>query len=298
MALAAPASGGRMLTLVPWKGRALVGTRQSAAFAQPGDTSVSEAEVEALLADANQAFPALKLTAADVTLVHRGLVPAVQGRGGAPDLRMIPEVCDHAKEGAAGAFTILSAKYSSARGVAEQVTRVVARRLGKRVKPSRTARTVLPGAGIADHEALTIETARPLGLDLSIATIRHLTARYAERTADIVRLMHAMPDRCAPVAPSTLTTGVEVVYVIRTEMAHRLTDIVLRRTGLGAMGHPGDEAVHECARIAGLELGWDATRLADEVSQVNRFYAVTGGDSQAPRDGASPNPGEAAPQTI
>src|SRR3954469_9569249 len=35
MALAAPAQDGRMLTLVPWRGRALVGTSQSSTFVQP-----------------------------------------------------------------------------------------------------------------------------------------------------------------------------------------------------------------------------------------------------------------------
>jgi glycerol-3-phosphate dehydrogenase len=66
-----------------------------------------------------------------------------------------------------------------------------------------------------------------------------------------------------------------VVYVIRQEMALRLTDILLRRTSVGALGPPGDEAVHECARIAAVELGWDATRTAEEVSALNLFYAIT-----------------------
>jgi glycerol-3-phosphate dehydrogenase len=276
MALAAPAAHGRMLTLVPWRGRALVGTSQSQAFAQPGDGGASPAEVEALIADANLAFPALKISTADVALVHRGLVPAVKGRSGAPELRMIPAVCDHAKEGAEGAFTVFSAKYSSARGVAEHVTRLVARRLGKRVKPSKTGTTVLPGAGIADHEALSIETARALGLELSIATIRHLIARYAERAAAVIRLMHELPDLRSPLAASTPTIGAEVLYVIREEMALKLTDILLRRTSVGALGHPGDDAVHECARIAAVELGWDAERTAAEVSSVNHFYAIKG----------------------
>ena len=80
------------------------------------------------------------------------------------------------------------------------MTHLVARRLGKRVRPSRTATTILPGAGIADHEALAIETARALGLELSIATIRHLIARYAERAADVIRLMHELPDLRSPLA--------------------------------------------------------------------------------------------------
>ena len=274
MALAAPASHGRMLTLVPWRGRALVGTSQSQTFAQPGDTGASPAEVEALIADANMAFPALKISTADVTLVHRGLVPAVKGRSGVPELRMIPLVCDHAKEGAEGAFTIFSAKYSSARGVAEQVTH-------RRRTPARQTRQAVEDG---NDDPSWRRYRRPRGARdrncagarsrLSIATIRHLIARYAERAADVIRLMHDLPDLRSPLAASTPTIGAEVVYVIRHEMALKLTDIVLRRTSVGALGHPGDEAVHECARIAAVELAWDATRTAEEVSSVNAFYVI------------------------
>ena len=156
MALAALAPGGRMLTLVPWRGCAIVGTSQSATFVEPGDTDVSAAEVTALIADANHAFPALHLTPAHVTLVHRGIVPAIAGANSVPDLRPAPDILDHASEGAAGAVTVIGVKYTTARGVAERVTRVVAGRIGKRVGPSRTATSTLPGAGIADHEALAI----------------------------------------------------------------------------------------------------------------------------------------------
>ena len=274
MALAAPASHGRMLTAVPWRGFVLVGTSQSQTFATPGDVGASAAEVERLVADANAAFPALKLTASDVRLVHRGLVPAVRGRNGLPELRMIPEVYDHAAEGAQGAFTIAGAKYSSARGVAERVTGLVARRLGKRIPPSRTATTVLPGAGIADHEALAIERCRALHLDLSIATIRHLIRRYAEHAADIITLMHEHPRLEIPLTPDEPTLAAEIVYVIRNEMAVTLADIVLRRTTFGAAGHPGDEAIREAARMAAVELEWDAERTAQEIEDLRRFYLV------------------------
>jgi glycerol-3-phosphate dehydrogenase len=274
IALAAPASHGRMMTLVPWRGLALVGTSQSRTFAQPGDTGASGAELETLIADANTAFPALRLTPDDVRLVHRGLVPAVKGRTGVPELRMMPEVYDHASEGAPGAFSIAGAKYSSARGVGERVTGLVARRLGKRVPPSRTGTTVLPGAGIADHEALAIERGRAVGVDLSIAEIRHLIARYAERAADIVSLIHQRPALRAPLAAGEPTVQAEILHVIQQEMAVRLTDIILRRTTFGATGHPGEEAIQASAAIAAAELGWDAERTADEIDAVRSFYAV------------------------
>ena len=275
IALAAPASQGRMLTLVPWRGVALVGTRQSSTFAQPGDTGVSGDEADALIKDANAAFPALRLTRDDVRLVHRGLVPAVKNKQGTPDLRMIADVCDHTSDGADGAFTVLSAKYSSARGIAERVTNLVARKLGKSVRPSRTGTTVLPGAGIADHEALAIEKGRELNLDLPIATIRHLIARYAERTPAIIELMHARPELREPLTPTEPTVGAEIVHVIHHEMALTLGDIVLRRTPLGSAGHPGADALRASARLAAAELGWDQERVAQEIATVEKTYFIS-----------------------
>ena len=53
------------------------------------------------------------------------------------------------------------------------------------------------------------------------------------------------------------------VLAARTVTAQQLT--VDRQHG---------EAVHECARIAAMELEWDAERTAEEVLAVNLFYAI------------------------
>jgi glycerol-3-phosphate dehydrogenase len=277
MALAAPTAAGRMLTLVPWQGHALIGTSQSASMVRPDDVSVTAAEVQAFVAEANEAFPALGLGPDEVTLVHRGVVPAVPVRNGAPALLQAPAVYDHASEGASGAFTVVGVKYTTARAVAERVTNLVANRLGKRVRPSRSATTVLPGAGIADHEALAIETARRFSLELPLTTIRHLIGRYAESGAEIVRLFGERPDLLAPLSPEVQTRRAEIVHVIRREMAVRLSDIVIRRTGLGVQGRPPDDAIRASAVIAAAECGWDAQRTADEIRRVQDFYSIATG---------------------
>jgi glycerol-3-phosphate dehydrogenase len=274
IALAAPAPSGQMLTLVPWRGRAIVGTGQSKTLVQPDATGVTTHEVNAFIAEANGAFPALRLTRDDVTLVHRGIVPATEASDAAPALLSVPVIYDHAADGAAGAMTVIGVKYTTARRVAQTVTERIAKRLGKRLAPSRTATTVLPGAGIADHEALAIETARACALDLPVATIRHLIALYAERTADIVRLMHERPDLRTPVSPAVATLGAEVVHVIRHEMAIRLTDAIIRRTSLGAAGLPDEAALRRSAEIAARELGWEADRTETELAAVRQFYII------------------------
>jgi glycerol-3-phosphate dehydrogenase len=57
-------------------------------------------------------------------------------------------------------------------------------------------------------------------------------------------------------------------------MACTLADIVIRRSELGAMGHPGEEVVAACAGIAAEELGWDNDRRNREIAAVGRFYAL------------------------
>jgi glycerol-3-phosphate dehydrogenase len=277
MALAAAAPSGRMLTLVPWRGRALVGTSQSQHFVAPDRSSLTAAALRAFLEEANYAFPALGITPDSVTLVHRGRLPAVRGRDGRPTLRAAAAVLDHATEGAPGAFTIFGAKYTTARGAAERAITLIGRRLGKRLSPSRTATATLPGAGIADHEALAIEAARRSMLDLPPPTLSHLIARYAERSPDVIRIIHERSELGGAVSSSAPTIGAEVVYAIREEMALRLVDIVIRRTGLGAAQYPGEEAVRACADLAATELGWSEQRIAAEIAAVRDFYRITDG---------------------
>lgn len=272
MALAATDRSGRMLTLVPWRGRALVGTYQSEDFVTPDRSVISRAVIDGFIDEVNYAFPALGLAHQHVRLVHRGIMPANRDRHGRPTPRFTPAVLDHAGDGVPGACTILAAKYTSARAVAERAVTLLARRLGKRIFPSRTATTTLPGAGIADHEALAIEAARALGVEVPQGLLRHLITRYAEHAPQIIRILREQPALGEPVSAAEPTIGAEIVYCIREELAHRLTDVVIRRTALGAAGHPGDQAVVACASIAAAELGWDETRRNDEIQAVRDFY--------------------------
>ena len=264
---------GSMLTLTPWQGRALVGTFQSDTFKQPSDLAISSAEIETAIAAANSAFPALKLTAADVTLVHRGIVPAQKLADGRAVLLAQPQILDHDGEGVAGAMTVIGVKYTTARLVGQRAADAAIARLGK---PSLRARRqtieILPGAGIADHEALTIETARAVGLELAPLIIRQLNAIYGDRSAAIVTLMAERTDWRMPLVPGRPNVGAEVIHAIRFESSVTLADIVIRRMELGAMHHPGEEVVKAAATIAAEELNWDATRREREMADVNDFY--------------------------
>src|SRR6185436_4794084 len=252
IALAAPSPKGYMLTLVPWHGRALVGTWQSDTLATPADLAPTAAEVDAFVADANAAFPALRLTRADVTLVHRAIVPAE--RAGSP-VRFLsaPEILDHAKDGAPGAMSVVGIKYTTARSVGARAAAAAAKALGGSTRRTDTDTAILPGAGIADHEALAIETARAVHLELAPPIIRHLMDVYGDRAAAIVRIMAERSEWRMPLVPGRPTVGAEGIHAIRHEMAATLSDIVIRRTELGAMEHPGADLVKAMAAIAAVD---------------------------------------------
>ena len=273
IALAAATAAGRMLTLVPWRGQAIVGTSQSRDLLEAGQDRVSPAELQAFVAEANQAFPALDLTLDAVTLVHRGLVPAAV-RHGVVDLRSRPAVEDHSREGTAGAMTVIGVKYTTARAVAEKVVDTAGRLLRKSVRQSATSTSVLPGGGIADHEALVIETARLARVEVTPATVTRLARTYAEHSAAIVRLAAERPELSRPITQGTAAIAAEIVYAARNEMAVHLSDILLRRTALGAAGHPGVELLEQSAGHAARELGWSAERAGQEVAAVERVYEV------------------------
>jgi glycerol-3-phosphate dehydrogenase len=273
IAVAAPGSSGRMLTLVPWQGRALIGTAHSDDFKRPSDTLPSSAEIDAFVADANAAFPALKLARTDVTLVHRGIVPARTVRGRA-ELLDAPSILDHSRDGAAGAVTVVGIKYTTARAVGARAAAVAARVLGRSTRAIETDRMVLPGAGISDFEALTIERARAVGLEVAPPIIRRITDVYGDRCAAIVTLMAERSDWRMPLVPGRPNVGAEIVHAIRHEMARTLGDLVIRRTELGAAGHAGPEIVNAAAAIAAEELGWDDDRRNREIAAVDDVYRV------------------------
>jgi glycerol-3-phosphate dehydrogenase len=150
VAVGGRATSGRNLFLVPWKNRALFGTWESNQVSDaPGDPggpaspgghlpSVTEGEVAAFIAEVNHAFPAVALTLADVTLVHRGLVPA--SAGGKVEAERHERIHDRRD----GLITVAGTKYTTARAVAQRVTDLVFEKLGRPAVPCRTAVTPLP----------------------------------------------------------------------------------------------------------------------------------------------------------
>jgi glycerol-3-phosphate dehydrogenase len=272
-ALGGRTASGRNLFLVPWRERALFGTWESAGTCDPEDTGVSEREIAAFIAELNKAFPALDLSMADVTLVHRGVVPAAV-RGDQVALEGHEQIRDHAAQGFEGLLTVAGTKFTTARGVARRVTDTALSKLGQKSVPCRTSTTPLPGGSLRDIGLAIADARREYDEGLPTDTIPHLIAAYGSRYRDVMEIAGTRLDWRTRLAPDSPVIGAELVLAARKEMAPTLKDIVIRRTPLGALGHPGDPAAARAAAIVGDELGWSEDRRRQEIADLTAFYRV------------------------
>jgi glycerol-3-phosphate dehydrogenase len=206
--------------MLPWHGRSLIGTSESRVERPPDDQAVKGPEVDAFLGEINETFPALGLQRDEVALVHRGIVPA-EVNNGRLALLGHPRIIDHDELGVPEIVSVIGAKYTTARLVAERTVNLIVKKLGRAPVQCKTADTVLPGTSLDDRE---------------------------------------------PADP--------ISHAIREEMAHTLTDVVVRRMGLGSLGYPGEAVATDIAERMQDLLGWSDERKATELESLRRFYEI------------------------
>jgi glycerol-3-phosphate dehydrogenase len=272
VALGGRSSNGRFLFLVPWRERAVFGTWESGQPCAPDDRGVNEAEVAAFIVELNQAFPSLDLKMADVTHVHRGVVPAIAHAHG----RLTLQGREQISTDRPGLVSVAGTKYTTARAVAERVTTSLLAALERPPVACRTAVTPLPGGTIRDISLTIADARREHDEGLPTDTIPHLVAAYGSRYRDVLEIAQARPEWRTRLASQSPVIGAELIWAVRHEMALTLADAMIRRTPLGALGYPGDAAVERAAALVSQELGWTAERTAQEIASVRRFYGPTG----------------------
>jgi glycerol-3-phosphate dehydrogenase len=225
---------GRVFFIIPWMGKTLIGTTDTLTDESPDALTVTPAEIAYLL-DGHNHYLAPALTPADVLGTFAGLRPLIRDRPDEP-ARLSREFRLFASP--TGLLTAVGGKYTTYRSMAETITDVVERRLGRR-RPPRTARFPLDGAPPGGWEDFapraTAELAQRWGL--SEASAEHLVRRYGRHAADVCAYLEKQPALARAVVAGEPDLLVEFAYQRDAEMAVRPADFLLRRTRLGLF-HP------------------------------------------------------------
>ena len=85
------------------------------------------------------------------------------------------------------------------------------------------------------------------------------------------------PELLQPLSATTHDIGAQIVHAVRHEMAVTLEDALLRRTGLGTLVHPGNEALERVADLMARELGWDDAERTRQIEKVEASYKTLDG---------------------
>jgi glycerol-3-phosphate dehydrogenase len=220
---------GRVLFVIPWMGKTLVGTTDTDSDAAPDALTVTEAEVDYLLHAHNHYFS--PLSPGDVLGSFAGLRPLLRSRPGEPsalsrEFRLF--------WGASGLLTAAGGKYTTYRHMSEVITDAIAERLGRRGR-CRTVNYRLDGApAVPWAQFLKSETKRLVArFALAVDAAQHLIDRYGQRAADVAAYLERDPALGRPVVVGEPDLRAEFVYQREEEMAMREEDYCLRRTRLG-----------------------------------------------------------------
>jgi glycerol-3-phosphate dehydrogenase len=266
--------GKRHLFIAPWRQHSLVGVWHVVHEGHPDQFTVTEAELGQFIEEINSSYPSLKLTRDDVSMWNAGLVLFGENDRGAVNLSYgkRSRVIDHARSHKLdGLITLIGVRWTTARGVAEQVVNMAFRKMGKRPPKSRTAWTPLHGGRIDDFESLSKQALENRPPSLSPDVMQALVHNHGTEYRRILDYVGEDSSLGETVGTSHVLKA-EVVHAVRNEMAQTLKDVALRRTDLATAGNPGDRALSDCMAIMAAELGWNESRRTRELDQLRAAF--------------------------
>ncbi len=278
---------GRPYFVVPWVGNYLVGTTDDPFTGNLDDVRPSEAEAQYLLSEVNRIFPQAHLTTEDVQHTYAGVraLPMPDGKSTAA-LSRRSFIYDHAKEeGIRGLVSIIGGKLTAYRHLAAEVVDHSQQKLRlKNLKPCRTEHTPLPGGAIDNLQAY-LRAEMPVAAtryELQPQQVEHLIRLYGTRYKEVLALVDAKPELGVRLSKHTPHIAAQAAFAVEREMAQRLSDFLVRRSGLVVHDADNDATINTVAKIFAERLKWDQTKMQAEIQawrdEHSRLFSLQIGD--------------------
>lgn len=265
--------GRRHFFLIPWRGCTLIGTTDKEYVGNPDDYTVTRQSLEELLTEVNASFGTGVLRYDDIKRAYGGLRPLVEDQTEETyQSSRKYEIHDNAGDGLDGLVTVEGGKYTTSRGLASQVMAVVQKKIAKPLTGSISSKEFLCGCEIPDMEAF-LASARDENSDFGAHTIDYLCRNYGTEHPEVLAIAREDRDLSTPINGDGEILA-QALYAVRAELARTLKDVVLRRTGIGTLGDPGEEILRKTAELMARELDWDRDRMDCEINGVRAALTV------------------------
>ncbi len=236
----------RSIFVVPWGDLTYIGTTDTDYVGPLDDPECTPEDIEYLL-NAMNLVMAEPLTKEDIVGTWAGLRPLIAG--GSVGEKTADLSRRHAvATSASGLVSVNGGKLTTYRRMAADTVDAVVKAVGRGGKS-------------------TTKRLRLLGAYDSPPQDQHLAGRYGILARELVELEQADPSLREPLVAGLPYRRSEAVYAVRHEMATTLDDVLSRRTRARLLGRDATAAAAEgVAALIAPELGWDAARIAQEVS--------------------------------
>jgi len=263
------AAGGGHFFVLPWRSHTLLGTTDTAFKGDPDALAVCDSDITSFLALVRKHLPQAALERRNVEYFYAGLRPLVDdGSGDTYGASRRSEIVDHAVDDGVGClFSAIGGKWTTSRKLAETVVDSIVRKLDLNSGPCVTSRRKLVGAEypyFADFLSGQRKT-NP------IPSVDNLCRLYGSRLPALFDLARERTDLLAPLGPNG-DIGAQVIFSVREEMAATLSDVIMRRTGIGQFGPPSPEVIEQVSRLMAEECAWSENRRKAEVDALAPWF--------------------------
>lgn len=260
------AAGGGHFFVLPWHGHTLLGTTDTAFQSAPDTVGVSDGDIDGFFALINKSLPGAKLERGEALHFYAGLRPLVDdGSGDTYGASRRAALVDHGKdEGLDGLFSAIGGKWTTSRDLAQSVVDAIVETLGLRTAECETDEEPTAGGDVGRFGDF-LAARRAEHPDLP--SIEHLAHMYGTRLPDMLAEANNRPELRGALG-SAGDIGAQVLFAVREEMALTLADVVMRRTCIGQIGAPSQQALADVAAIMAAELGWSEARRANEIAAL------------------------------
>ena len=293
---------GRVLFVVPWHGRLLVGTTEQE-VSPDDELFVSRQDIDFMLSQFNK-YLENPVSPSQIVSGFAGARPLV-GSGEAESTQKIARDDVIEVDPSSGLISIMGGKWTTHRAMAEDTINAVQKALGVPVTESPTRSHVLYGGEdfssdlwkkLMDTYPIaekTLSGARPIvtgrvprGTSFRVefanfTTARHLAAKFGTAAWKVLELTQESRNLAEPILAGSPSIKAEVVYCVRNELAATLEDVIARR--LGIQFYSWREAIHAAPLVADLmakELNWSRDQaksaITSYVNKINRFLEQAG----------------------
>ena len=264
---------GRHFFIIPWRNHSLIGTTDKEYIGSPDEYQVTKKSINELLDEVNSSFGKNPLKYEDILHTYGGLRPLVEDQTeNVYESSRKYEIYDNAQDGLDGLITVEGGKYTTSRNLAENVIKMVSKKLNKNLPACKTDKKFLYGCEIKDINDF-INSALQENKEISSETIKYLTRHYGTEYKKVLELAQTDKKLLEPLNGDGEILA-EVLYALKNEMAFSLNDLFFRRTGLGTLGDPGDEIINKVIDLAASELGWDQTKINSETTELKKKFII------------------------